>query len=70
VPRPSGVALQRAIWLSCQIVESSPLLRAVTLGIHAFRDTCPSLDIVLALRRLGRPAHLSKASNSNRPFRP
>jgi len=24
VPRPSGIAMQRAIWLSCQIVESSP----------------------------------------------
>ena len=62
VPRPSGVALQRAIWLPCQIVDSSPLLRAVTLGIHAFRDTCPSLDIVPALRPIGRPSAVPNCS--------
>ena len=31
-------------------VTNMGLWRTVTLGIHAFRDTCPPLDIVPALR--------------------
>ena len=65
MPRPAGVAPRRAIWLSCQIVELNPLLRAVTLGIRAFCDTCPSLDVVPALHPLGRP---SAVPNCSRQF--
>ena len=64
--------------VTVHLISSQALIRAVTLGIRAsivcsrhnlpppsmesFRDTCPSLDVVPALRPLGRPAAVPNGS--------